>query len=626
MSEITQVFQSACGKAIIDLASIRDMDVVIYASYGSYTSPYGRNFLSEIGKKNIIHLPDYSTLDAIIVMPGTFDINGMDIEFFDLVREKATCPVICLQTGHPDFYTITIENRQSMYDMTRHFIEKHQFTDICYMSGPYGHKDSPDRLKGFVEAMRDGGLSIESNTIFEGNYWRNRGAKAIDFFMQGRRNYPQAIICANDYMAMSICEELKKRGVRVPEDVCVSGFDGIREGEVTTPSLSTVTVHPETYAEAAFQLLDDIKAGKHPEKTITLSDKIHFRASCGCGQQIVCGDVEELYHTVAEEEFLLRESGRIIADYQNSFDIDSTLSVATYYFHTLGCDTGYICYCDETDPKFFSIEHSEPFTDNMILLQIMYAENRLHAYAVNTKFPRGEILPKLYFETANPGVYIVMPLFFKNKDYGYIVLKPNEHQWPNSLTYSFITTLSTAIENCYYQKKFSAIAEITKLSQTDELTGLYNRRGFENALQDVLSRLYGDATISIASIDMDNLKKINDIYGHAEGDFALSEVARVLKECLGEQEFCARYGGDEFSAVLVSYRQSHTKDFVEELESQMEKASKESGKPYPIHVSIGVSDLKGNDTNHIVECMREADEQMYARKRAYKAEHPIEES
>ncbi len=619
MSEITQVFQTDFGKAIIDLASLNDMDVIIFASYGSYTSPYGRNLLSEIGKKNILYLPDYSSFDAIIALPGSFDINGMDREFYELVKANATCPVILIQTGHPDFYTISIENRDTMYKMTRHFIDVHHFTDICYMSGPYMHKDSPDRLRGFVNAMRDSGLSIDANTIFEGNYWRNRGAKALDFFMQDRRSYPQAIICANDYMALSICEELKKRGVRVPEDICVCGFDGIKEGEDTTPSLTTVTIRPEQYAEAAFRLINDIKEGKHPDKLITLSDVINFRASCGCGKQIISRDVDQIYKTIAEEEFLLRESGRITADYQNTLDIDSALSVATYYFHTLRCETGYICYGDESDPVFSSEEPGKPFTDNMILLQIMHEENRRQAEAVNETFKRKDLLPKECFETDTPGVYIVYPLFFKNKDYGYLVLKPNEQQWPNSLTYTYISTLSSAIETCYLQKKFGVIAEITRLSQTDELTGLYNRRGFENALQEILTSTPDETVISIASIDMDNLKTINDIHGHSEGDFALSEISRVLQSCLKENEFCARFGGDEFCAVLLSDTSGRGEEYASQVKSMLEEISSSSGKPFKVHASIGISELKGRDTSHIVTCMQEADEIMYAHKRAFKA-------
>lgn len=616
MSEITQFFQATCGKAIIDLALLRDMDVIIYSSYGSYTSPYGRNLLSEIGKKNIIHLPDYSSLDAIIALPNTFDIQGMDQEFFSLVRAHAKCPVICLQTGQPDFYTISIENRKSMYAMTRHFIEKHQFTDICYMSGPYQYKDSPERLKGFVEAMRDAGLAIRPNMIYEGNYWRNRGAKALDYFMQDRMTYPQAIICANDYMALSICEELKKRGVRVPEDVCVSGFDGIKEGEDTAPSLSTVTIRPERYAEAAFQILDDLKAGNQPEKNILLSDELHFRASCGCGSQHSLGEIEDIYQILNEKEFLLRESGRITADYQNSYDIDSSLSVATYYFHTLGCDTGYICFCDENDLEFKT--DAKAFSNEMMLLQIMHASNRRQADAVNVRFPRKEILPKKYWETDEAGVYIVLPLFFKNKDYGYLVLSPNKNQWPNSLTNTYVSTLSTAIENCYYQKKFSAINEITKLSQTDELTGLYNRRGFESALQELLIKTPEDVKISIASIDMDNLKKINDVYGHQDGDFALREVSRALKECMNDRELCARFGGDEFSAVLVSSRPGRAEEFIRQFNTELEIATLDSGKPYEFHASIGICELQGRDTSHVITCMQNADEQMYIKKREYK--------
>ena len=55
-------------------------------------------------------------------------------------------------------------------------------------------------------------IEVGEHDIYEGNYWTNRGAKAVDYFLDGKDDYPEAIICANDYMALSICEELKKRG------------------------------------------------------------------------------------------------------------------------------------------------------------------------------------------------------------------------------------------------------------------------------------------------------------------------------------------------------------------------------------------------------------------------------
>ena len=121
---------------------------------------------------------------------------------------------------------------------------------------------------------------------------------------------------------------------------------------------------------------------------------------------------------------------------------------------------------------------------------------------------------------------------------------------------------------------------------------------------------------------MDNLKNINDIHGHAEGDYALSEIAKVLTKCLKENEFCARFGGDEFSAVLISDTKGRGEECSSQVISMLEDISSSSGKPFNLHASIGISDLKGRDTNHIVTCMQEADEIMYAHKRAYKSNRP----
>ena len=219
MNEIVQNFQQEFGKFFSFLANREGIDVFIYTSYGSYSCPYGRNLLSEIGKKNIIYLPDFSVFDAIIALPNSFDINGRDSELFELIRKKASCPVFCLQSGPADFKTITIDNKNTVKELTDHFIKVHGFKKIYYMSGPLTHKDSPDRLAGYKEAMQEAGLEVLPNYIYEGNYWTNRGKKAMDHFLAGSDDFPEAIICANDYMALSICDEIRNRGKAVPEDV-----------------------------------------------------------------------------------------------------------------------------------------------------------------------------------------------------------------------------------------------------------------------------------------------------------------------------------------------------------------------------------------------------------------------
>ncbi|MBR3636451.1 MAG: GGDEF domain-containing protein [Lachnospiraceae bacterium] len=617
MGEISQFFQKACGMRIIELAHERNMDVFFYTSFGSYASPYGRNLLSEMGKKNIIHLPNYSALDAIIVQPGSFDIYGMDAEFFRIVRKNAKCPVFCLQDGPEDFYKVSVENRDCMYRMTKHFIEEHKFTKICYMSGPFNSKDSPDRLKGFTDAMSEAGLTIHDHSVYEGNYWTTRGEQAMDFFLNGTEDYPEAIICANDYMAISICDALKKRGKRVPEDVCVSGFDGILEGQQNEPSLTTITIRPEDFAEKIFDALDELWAAKGSRPDTDLMNELTLRRSCGCGKQQVFRGYTESARAIRDTDELLREAGKIIADYQNNKEFENSLSVANYYFSFLGCDNGYLCLCDENEPTFKSVEQDKIYSDNMILVQKMNINNMAHAEFINRKFFRSDILPPEYLKTDKPQIYIVYPLYYKNSELGYLILNPALGRWPNALTHLYINALSAAIENYYYQSRFLELSKITMLSQTDALTGIYNRRGFESGLQEIME-FFGKKRISIISIDMDNLKWINDTYGHAEGDFALKKLAEILKSCLKKNEICARFGGDEFSAVLVSDNPGREDEFCKEFDSAMKKAGEESGKSYTLHASVGVCELKGNDTRQIFECMQIADKRMYENKREFK--------
>ena len=618
MNEIVQNFQQEFGKFFSFLANREGIDVFIYTSYGSYSCPYGRNLLSEIGKKNIIYLPDFSVFDAIIALPNSFDINGMDTELYELIRKEASCPVFCLQSGPADFKTITIDNKNTVKELTNHFIKAHGFKKIYYMSGPLSYKDSPDRLAGYKEAMQEAGLAVLPNYVYEGNYWTNRGKKAMDHFLVGSEDFPEAIICANDYMALSICDELRNRGKAVPEDVAVTGFDGTFEGAEYSPSLTTVVIEPEKYALKLFELVKRAWNNVEVPDITAISEKILFRASCGCGAQVTSFDHTRALKRLGMTEVLLREAGRITADYQNDYDLDNALSVADFYFHTLECNKGYVCLCKEEGSNMSVIERNNVFTDRMVLKQAMYMDRNKKADILDIEFDRRDILPASILDTEEASTYILYPLHFKSKEYGYLVLMPLLEQWANSLTSTYINTLSSAIENSFYDKQFKSLSEAKKMSQTDPLTGLNNRRGFEEGLSKILSDDIGDKKIFIVSIDMDELKQINDTYGHADGDLAITSLASVLQASVKEGEICARFGGDEFMAVLVSASSRRKSDFLKSFRSRLSKASDKLAKPYELGASVGICELQDGNTSQVITCMQTADRLMYEDKRIRK--------
>lgn len=157
-------------------------------------------------------------------------------------------------------------------------------------------------------------------------------------------------------------------------------------------------------------------------------------------------------------------------------------------------------------------------------------------------------------------------------------------------------------------KKLSAI------SKMDELTGIFNRRGFYENVYDSLRHNVGKTAVIIYA-DLDNLKKINDIFGHDEGDYAIRKSALILKQCLRTGDISARFGGDEFTAFAVVCENNFEELFHQRLEKLCEELNKESGKPYNIHLSAGTFKFTCEKNADITRLMNEADKVLYEHKK-----------
>lgn len=162
--------------------------------------------------------------------------------------------------------------------------------------------------------------------------------------------------------------------------------------------------------------------------------------------------------------------------------------------------------------------------------------------------------------------------------------------------------------------------ELKILAQTDELTGLPNRRHFlaaaERALRHV--RRYGGAC-SLLLLDLDSFKRINDVFGHAVGDIVLREVSRHFLSALRASDLIGRIGGEEF-AILLSETDLAGAEFVaERLRINVEAAElfSSSGIPLPLTVSIGLAEFHGK-TDTLAELMVRADAALYSAKKAGK--------
>lgn len=157
--------------------------------------------------------------------------------------------------------------------------------------------------------------------------------------------------------------------------------------------------------------------------------------------------------------------------------------------------------------------------------------------------------------------------------------------------------------------------QLRSLSLLDELTGLHNRRGFISLAEQSL-KLTSRQSVrsSLIFIDVDNLKYINDNFGHREGDYALQQIASLLRECFRESDIIGRLGGDEFCILL-----SHTGETGDHLVRKrlfqlIGRSNENSRRFYALSVSLGIVEVAG--PHDLEQQISRADALMYEHKRA----------
>lgn len=124
----------------------------------------------------------------------------------------------------------------------------------------------------------------------------------------------------------------------------------------------------------------------------------------------------------------------------------------------------------------------------------------------------------------------------------------------------------------------------------------------------------------IIAIDMDNLKVVNDRFGHMNGDLALKTIGDAMQSVSGEEDACARVGGDEYNIVGIDYSEEDAENFICNFNDFLEDFNASSGLPYLIKASVGYWIVKPDDGMELEDCINAADSRLYAYKRKKKEE------
>jgi LacI family transcriptional regulator len=193
-------------------------------------------------------------------------------------------PVVVLAgpRGDDEYDHITTDNLEGMRVMTEHVLQAHGVTDLAFVGGPADSPDDDARFRGFCEALRTAGLPVPSTPVARGDYTRVQG-RSIGRRLVADGGVPRALVCSNDQTALGVLDVLTEAGVRVPQDVIVTGFDGIDASEMSRPRLTTVYQPMRDLGRAAVDtLLHRLRDAQLPPQTRSLPVRVLLRDSCGC--------------------------------------------------------------------------------------------------------------------------------------------------------------------------------------------------------------------------------------------------------------------------------------------------------------------------------------------------------
>jgi diguanylate cyclase (GGDEF)-like protein len=161
------------------------------------------------------------------------------------------------------------------------------------------------------------------------------------------------------------------------------------------------------------------------------------------------------------------------------------------------------------------------------------------------------------------------------------------------------------------------LKELQSFSIIDELTGLYNRRGFLTlSSQQFKMADRSKHSLLLVFADVDGLKKINDTLGHHRGDLALMETAHVLREAFRETDILARLSGDEFVALMVLNRETHAESALARFQKTLEEHNSYRNRDFKLSVSFGTAIYEPTSPTSIGDLLANADQLMYERKKS----------
>jgi LacI family transcriptional regulator len=240
IADLANGFYHPIARAVQDVARQHDYEVFIANSDHLYEN-----------EKHFCNIVSRRAVDGVIMVP--IHLTNEDLTRF---IEETNTPVAVLgeQIDHQEIDVVYIDDEKATYEATRWLIDDRGYTSLGFIGSTDDFPPGPRRLRGFMRALTESGLSLDPRFMCLGDFTRESGEEIARKLIQGGK-LPRALVVVNDLMAIGMMLTLQEAGYRIPDDVAVLGFDDIPEATIVRPALTTIAQYPRNIGQVLAELL-----------------------------------------------------------------------------------------------------------------------------------------------------------------------------------------------------------------------------------------------------------------------------------------------------------------------------------------------------------------------------------
>lgn len=596
-----------------------DVNLYIFNSSANWSD----DELYNRGEYNIFRLPDLKEFDGIVLEINNIIDMEMRDDVVDKVR-KSGVPAIVIGNYFEGLRSVAVNNYQAMQDVMEHLYGHHGCRRFWFVMGPENNYENKRRMLSINDYIEK--HNIKDSKYYFGDFDCACGVKGFDK-LYWKYDLPDAIVCANDNIAVGVLSEAEKMGLKAPEDFLVTGFDDLDKSRYYNPRISTVSYIREELGFAAMDMMHRIWQGEDVEKIRYIGTKMIFWDSCGCSSDITIDLKDHLKNNILygiETEDFEKQLLKLKYSLTNCGSVQEMMERIPQCIPSLRCDELYIV----TDKNLCCAMPDASFSEQMNVL-ITDAPFMTEGYPDDMEFGFSYTMDGIpetdrqtsvgknifpMFECEKSGVdFLFIPLHFREKCIGYFVIRNAVYLMEKQFLFDIINSLTTALENLYSKERLKDVNQIlTALYNHDALTMLYNRMDLDR-LGNMYLRTHHRKSdpVYIVYLDLDKLKYINDNFGHDQGDFAIKTLAKSLEDVFPKDSLLFRLGGDEFLVLCSGMDDSDMNSVYDTLQNLLSKRADENNCPYELGVSMGYVVSERDDKKSLAEHVQLADNKMY---------------